>query len=67
MDPLNAMRQQFTETFRREPNETELADMFLAAGIMMHAASVLPSQILSRVQQMITPGTPLNTFLRYFK
>ena len=66
MDPLNAMRQHFINRFGRAASDTELADMFLAAGIMMHETQS-PPQVLSRVKQMLTPGTPLNTFVRQFK
>lgn len=69
MDILQAMRQSFAHKFGHAPSDVELADMFLAQGIMLHAdgGEMTPSQILSRVQSMLTPGAPLNSFLRKFK
>ena len=67
MDPFHAMTQQFTTRFGRAPSDLELADMFIAAGISLHAQTLPPAQVATRIQQMLTPGTPLNTFLRLFK
>ena len=67
MDPLLAIRQQFARHFGHAPSDSELGDFLLATAIMMHADTLTPPQIVSRATQMLTPGTPLNAFLRRWK
>jgi hypothetical protein len=68
MDIYAAFRQKFIERFNRAPRDTEIADLAMAATISFYLdANLSPQQVQSRLQQMLTPGTPLNTFLRNFR
>jgi hypothetical protein len=63
MDEL--LRRQFAETFGRQPNPVEVADLGIALSVLLYLkpAGLSVQQIQQRLQQMLTPGTPLYQFL----
>ena len=69
MDLLTALQQNFVQRFGRQPQRHELADYAQAAAVFLYIdANFSPPQIQQRLQQMLTPGTALNTnFLVRFK
>lgn len=60
------LQQRFVEIFGRQPHPVEVADLGVALSILLYAkpAGLSMQQIQQRLQQIVTPGTPLFQFLR---